>query len=65
MQERYQSIEDYGVIGNTRTVALISKTGSIDWFCYPNFNSPSVFAAILDADKGARFCICPIAPIWG
>jgi GH15 family glucan-1,4-alpha-glucosidase len=61
MQERYQPIEDYGVIGNMRTVALVSKIGSIDWFCYPNFDSPSVFGAILDAGKGGRFHICPIA----
>jgi len=63
MQERYQPIEDYGVIGNMRTVALIAKTGSIDWFCYPNFDSPSVFAAILDADKGGHFRIFPIAEV--
>jgi GH15 family glucan-1,4-alpha-glucosidase len=46
-----------------RTVALVSKIGSIDWFCYPNFDSPSVLAAILDADKGGRFCIFPITPV--
>jgi GH15 family glucan-1,4-alpha-glucosidase len=56
----YQPIEDYGVIGNLRTVALIGKTGSIDWFCFPHFDSPSVFAAILDDKKGGRFCICPV-----
>jgi GH15 family glucan-1,4-alpha-glucosidase len=64
MEERYQPIEDYGVIGNMHTVALIGKAGSIDWFCYPNFDSPSVFAAILDADKGGRFCICPTGPVF-
>ncbi|MGH9559327.1 MAG: glycoside hydrolase family 15 protein [Bryobacteraceae bacterium] len=58
-QARYQAIEDYGVIGNMRTVALIAKTGSIDWFCYPHFDSPSVFASILDADKGGYFRIFP------
>jgi len=42
-----------------RTVALVSKTGCIDWFCYPNFDSPSVFASILDAEKGGRFAIFP------
>ncbi len=55
----YQPIEDYGVIGNLRTVALVSKQGSIDWLCFPHFDSPSVFAAILDDNKGGRFCICP------
>ena len=44
----YLPIEDYGVIGNLRTVALIGKTGNIDWLCFPNFDSPSMFAAILD-----------------
>lgn len=47
------------MIGNLRTVALVSKTGCIDWFCYPNFDSPSVFASILDAEKGGRFAIFP------
>ena len=46
---------DYGVIGNCRSAALISKKGSIDWCCSPNFNSPSVFAALLDIEKGGFF----------
>jgi GH15 family glucan-1,4-alpha-glucosidase len=57
----YQPIEDYGVIGNLRTAALIAKTGSIDWFCYPHFDSPSVFGAILDDNKGGHFRIAPTA----
>ena len=57
--DKYEPIEDHGVIGNMRTVALVSRTGCIDWFCYPNFDSPSVFASILDADKGGRFSIYP------
>jgi GH15 family glucan-1,4-alpha-glucosidase len=55
----YQPIEDYGVIGNMRTAALVSKHGSIDWLCFPRFDSPSLFAAILDDVKGGRFCISP------
>ena len=55
----YQPIEDYGVIGNLRTAALIAKTGSLDWFCYPRFDSPSVFGAILDQNKGGYFRISP------
>lgn len=51
----YQPIEDYGVTGNLRTVALTGRDGSIDWFCYPDIDSPSVFAALLDVDKGGRF----------
>jgi GH15 family glucan-1,4-alpha-glucosidase len=53
----YRSIENYGVIGNMRTVALVGRDGSIDWFCFPHFDSPSVFAAILDDQKGGHFSI--------
>ena len=42
-----------------RTVALVSRRGAIDWFCYPHFDSPSVFASILDAEKGGCFRIYP------
>ncbi|HYX23343.1 MAG TPA: glycoside hydrolase family 15 protein [Thermoanaerobaculia bacterium] len=56
----YQPIEDYGIIGNMRTVALVGKHGSIDWYCFPYFDSPSVFGAILDDGKGGRFQICPV-----
>lgn len=55
----YQPIEDYGIVGNMRTAALIGKHGSVDWFCYPHFDSPSVFARILDDEKGGHFCIMP------
>lgn len=55
----YQPIEDYGIIGNLRTAALVGKNGSIDWFCFPRFDSPSVFAAILDDKKGGYFKIFP------
>src|SRR5262245_58249523 len=53
----YQPIENYGIIGNMRTVALIAMNGSIDWYCYPHFDSPSIFGAILDDNKGGRFQI--------
>ena len=55
----YQPIENYGVIGNMRTVALVGMNGSIDWFCRPHFDSPSVFAAILDDKNGGYFKIAP------
>lgn len=51
----YQPIENYGIVGNMRTVALVSVNGSIDWFCFPHFDSPSVFAALLDDKQGGRF----------
>ena len=57
----YQPIENYGIVGNMRTAALVGMNGSIDWFCYPYFDSPSVFGAILDDRKGGRFQISPVA----
>ena len=55
----YQPIENYGLIGNMRTSALVGMNGSIDWFCFPHFDSPSIFAAILDHHKGGWFKIAP------
>ena len=54
----YQPIESYGLIGDMHTVALVGLNGSIDWMCVPRFDSPSVFGAILDDDKGGFFGIC-------
>src|SRR5215203_1466312 len=55
----YQPIENYGIIGDLHSVALVGLDGSIDWLCLPSFDSPSVFAAILDDEKGGRFKIAP------
>jgi GH15 family glucan-1,4-alpha-glucosidase len=55
----YQPIENYGIIGDMHTAALVGIDGSIDWFCFPRFDSASVFAAILDHAKGGRFKIAP------
>jgi GH15 family glucan-1,4-alpha-glucosidase len=57
----YLPIENYGIIGDMRTVALVGMNGSIDWFCFPHFDSPSVFAAVLDEKKGGYFRIAPTA----
>ncbi len=54
----YLPIEAYGLIGNMHTAALVGRNGSIDWMCYPRFDSPSIFAALLDDKKGGRFQIC-------
>lgn len=43
---------NYGVIGNCRTAALISQNGNIEWLCFPDFDSPSIFASLLDREKG-------------
>jgi len=58
----YLPIEQYGVIGDMRSAALVGTNGSIDWWCTPDFDSPSVFAAILDDRKGGRFRIGPERP---
>jgi len=55
----FEPIENYGVIGNMCSIALVSVNGSIDFLCYPNFDSPTVFAALLDDEKGGSFEIQP------
>jgi len=54
----YQPIEDYGIIGDLHSVALVGRNGSIDWCCLPRFDSPSIFGALLDDEKGGRFSLC-------
>ena len=58
---RYPEISDHGLIGDLQTAALVSTDGTIDWFCCPRFDSPSIFASLLDADKGGYFKIAPDA----
>jgi GH15 family glucan-1,4-alpha-glucosidase len=55
----FQPIENYGVIGNMLSVALVSVQGSIDFLCFPNFDSPTVFAALLDPQRGGSFRLAP------
>jgi GH15 family glucan-1,4-alpha-glucosidase len=59
-QERpYQPIENYGIIGNLQTIALVSLTGSIDFMSFPKFDSPTVFASLLDSKIGGYFSVEP------
>ncbi|MEK6478265.1 glycoside hydrolase family 15 protein [Catalinimonas sp. 4WD22] len=53
----YLPIDHYGIIGNQHTVALVGNNGSIDFMCFPRFDSPSIFASILDSEKGGKFSI--------
>jgi GH15 family glucan-1,4-alpha-glucosidase len=56
---RYRPIGDYALIGDCRGAGLISCGGSLDWLCLPRFDSPTIFAALLDADKGGSFAVRP------
>src|ERR1700738_1777461 len=60
MPGTYHPIENYGVIGNLQTVALIGMDGSIDFCCFPYFDSPTIFASLLDSERGGRFILSPL-----
>ena len=55
----YPAIEDHGLIGDLQTAALVSTDGTVDWMCLPRFDSPSVFASLLDSRNGGRFTLAP------
>jgi GH15 family glucan-1,4-alpha-glucosidase len=57
--DRYPPIADHGLIGDLQTAALVTTDGTVDWFCCPRLDSPSVFASLLDRDRGGRFRIGP------
>jgi GH15 family glucan-1,4-alpha-glucosidase len=57
--EAYPPIAEHGLIGDQQTCALVSTDGTINWFCCPRFDSPSIFASLLDAEKGGQFRVCP------
>lgn len=59
---RYTPIADHGLIGDLRSAALVGTDGTIDWYCCPSFDSPSVFAALLDAERGGSFQLAAAVP---
>jgi GH15 family glucan-1,4-alpha-glucosidase len=56
----YLPIAEHGLIGDLHSAALVGTDGTIDWYCCPRFDSPSVFASILDVHRGGRFRLAPI-----
>ena len=61
----YKPLSAYGAIGSMYTAALVGSDGSVDWCCLPELDSPSVFAALLDAEKGGRWRIGPASDRLG
>ena len=57
--DRYPDIGEHGLIGDLQTAALVSTDGTIDWMCCPRFDSPSIFASLLDHDRGGHFRVGP------
>src|SRR3954470_18944526 len=57
------AIEDYALIGDTRTAALVGRDGSIDWMCVPRFDSAACFAALLGEPRHGRWSIAPVEPV--
>src|SRR5205814_2019762 len=60
LRHKYLPIAEHGLVGDLHTVALIGTTGTIDWYCCPAFDAPSVFGSVLDADQGGFYALHPV-----
>src|SRR5579864_6849057 len=57
-----EKIQDYAIIGDCRSVGVVGRSGSLDWLCWPQFDSPPIFAALLDQARGGNWLIAPVQP---
>ena len=64
LETDYLPIAEHGLVGDLHTIALVGTNGTIDWYCCPAFDAPSVFGAILDKDKGGFYALRPTAEDW-
>jgi GH15 family glucan-1,4-alpha-glucosidase len=64
LEHDYLPIAEHGLVGDLHTVALVGTTGTIDWYCCPSFDSPSVFGSILDAEQGGFYALHPEGDDW-
>jgi GH15 family glucan-1,4-alpha-glucosidase len=62
LETTYPPVAEHGLIGNLQTAALVATDGTVDFFCYPRFDSPTVFASLLDQRRGGRFALAPRGP---